>query len=171
MSLAAFPRHWGCHGSWTSTPLSRTLYGNQQGAEVGYNPHKPGRPGHIYHGYFVANLIALIYNWWNLYLRFFDEGHHREAIRSRPMLMAGVGRQLRSGGRSTVRVSVVHEKGDLIAHAVTLISKELHSIRAIAERWSASQRWTLLLTRLLRRWPGGKWLPGLPNDAALLLSG
>jgi hypothetical protein len=38
----------------------------------------------------MANLIALIYNWWNLYLRFYDEGHHREAIRSRPMLMQGV---------------------------------------------------------------------------------
>jgi len=119
----------------------------------------------------MANLIALIYNWWNLYLRFYDEGHHREAIRSRPMLMQGVARQLRSGGRSTVRVSVLHEKGDLIAHAVTLISKELHGIRAITERWSVSQRWTLLLTRLLRRWLGGKWLPGLPDEAALLLSG
>ena len=119
----------------------------------------------------MANLIALFYNWWNLYLRFYDERHHREAIRSRPMLMQGVARQLRSGGRSTVRVSVLHEKGDLIAHAVTLISKELHSIRAITERWSVSQRWTLLLTRLLRRWLGGKWLPGLPDEAALLLSG
>ena len=119
----------------------------------------------------MANLIALIYNWWNLYLRFYDEGHHREAIRSRPMLMQGVARQLRSGGRSTVRVSVLHEKGDLIAHAVTIISKELHCIRAITERWSVSQRWTLLLTRLLRRWLGGKWLPGLPDEAALLLSG
>ena len=119
----------------------------------------------------MANLIALIYNWWNLYLRFYDENHHREAIRSRPMLMQGVGRQLESGGRSTVRVSVLHEKGDLIATAVTLVSKELHSIRAITERWSVSQRWTLLLTRILRRWLGGKWLPGLPDEAALLLSG
>ena len=56
------------------------------------------------------------------------------------MLMQGVGRELRSGGRSTVRVSVVHEKGDLIATAVTLISKELHGIRLITERWSVSQR-------------------------------
>ena len=87
----------------------------------------------------MANLIALIYNWWNLYLRFYDEGHHREAIRSRPMLMQGVARQLRSAGRSTVRVSVLHENGDLIAHAVTLISKELHSIRAITERWRVRQ--------------------------------
>jgi len=119
----------------------------------------------------MANLVALFYNWWNLYLRFYDENHHREAIRSRPMLMAGVGRQVQSGGRRTVKVSVLHEKGDHIAHAVTRTSNELHRIRAITERWTVDQRWTLLLTRLLRRWLGGKWLPGLPDEAQLLLSG
>ncbi len=36
----------------------------------------------------MANLVALIYNWWNLYLRFYDEEHHREAIHTRPMLMS-----------------------------------------------------------------------------------
>ena len=35
----------------------------------------------------MANLVALFYNWWNLYVRFFDEERHREAIRSRPILM------------------------------------------------------------------------------------
>jgi hypothetical protein len=34
----------------------KPLYGHQQGAEIGYNPHKPGRPSHVYHSYFVANL-------------------------------------------------------------------------------------------------------------------
>jgi hypothetical protein len=57
------------------------------------------------------------------------------------------------------------------ASAVTVISNELRQIHAISERWTAQQRWTLLLTRLLRRYLGGKWLPGLPNDAHLLLSG
>ena len=28
----------------------------------------------------MANLIALVYNWWSLYLRFYDGEHHREAI-------------------------------------------------------------------------------------------
>jgi hypothetical protein len=119
----------------------------------------------------MANLVALFYNWWNLYLRFYDEEHHREAIRTRPMLMSGVGRQIQSGGRRTVKVSLVYEKGDLIAQAVTRISNELHQIRAITERWSVDQRWTLLLTRLLRRWLGGEWLPDLPEEASLLLSG
>ncbi len=119
----------------------------------------------------MANFIALVYNWWALYLRFYDAEHHREAIRTRPMLMSGVGRQVQSGGQRTVKVSVLHEKGDLIAQAVTRISNELRHIRAITERWTVEQRWTLLLTRLLRRWLGGKWLPGLPDDAELLLSG
>ncbi len=149
----------------------KPLYGHQQGAEIGYNPQKPGRPSHLYHSYFVANLVALFYNWWSLYLRFYDEEHHREAIRTRPMLMSGVGRQIQSGGRRTVKVGVLHEKGELIAQAVTRISNELHRIRAMTERWSVDLRWTLLLNRLLRRWLGGKWLTGLPEDAGLLLSG
>lgn len=119
----------------------------------------------------MANLVALFYNWWNLYVRFYDEEHHREAIRSRPMLMQGVGRQVQSGGKRTVRVSILHEYEESIARAVTLISKELNHIGAITEKWNPHQRWTLILTRLFRRWLGGKWLPGLPPEAVLVLSG
>jgi hypothetical protein len=119
----------------------------------------------------MANLIALFYNWWNLYVRFYDEEHHREAITSRPAMMQGVGRQVQSGGQRTVRVSLLHEKGDIIARAVTLISRQLHHMRRITEQWTPTQRWTLLLTRLLRRWLGGKWLPGVPLEAEPLLSG
>ncbi|MDF0672714.1 MAG: hypothetical protein P0120_00005 [Nitrospira sp.] len=31
------------------------LYGKQEGAVVGYNPKKPGRPSHSYHSAFMAN--------------------------------------------------------------------------------------------------------------------
>ena len=34
----------------------KTLYGHQECAEVGYNPHKPGRPSHVYHSYFMSNI-------------------------------------------------------------------------------------------------------------------
>jgi hypothetical protein len=33
----------------------KPLYGHQQGAQIGYNPHKPGRPSHCYHSYFILN--------------------------------------------------------------------------------------------------------------------
>ena len=34
----------------------KPLYGHQEDAKVGYNPQKPGRPSHVYHSYFIANL-------------------------------------------------------------------------------------------------------------------
>jgi len=34
----------------------KPIYGHQEGAAIGYNPQKPGRPSHSYHSYFIANL-------------------------------------------------------------------------------------------------------------------
>src|ERR1035437_6793004 len=39
---------------------SKTVYGRQQGAEVGYNPHKPGRPAHAYHTFFISRLRLVL---------------------------------------------------------------------------------------------------------------
>jgi hypothetical protein len=38
----------------------KPLYGKQQGAEVGYNLHKPGRPSHVLHTYWVGNLRLVL---------------------------------------------------------------------------------------------------------------
>lgn len=119
----------------------------------------------------MANLVALIYNWWHLYTRLYDAAHHREAITSRPALLHAVARLTRSGGQRTVKVSVRHEKSEQITAAITLVSNTLHRLQAIAEQWTIPQRWTLLLTFTMRHWLGGKWLGPLPHDAKLLLSG
>ncbi len=34
----------------------KTVFGSQEGAEVGYNPHKPGRPSYCYHTYMVGTV-------------------------------------------------------------------------------------------------------------------
>ena len=51
-----------CYAPLLSTPwildvdvTVKPLYGHQEGAKVGYNPHKPGRPSHTYHSYLMAN--------------------------------------------------------------------------------------------------------------------
>ena len=38
----------------------KTLYGKQSGAEVSYNAHKPGRPSHALHTYFVSHLRMVL---------------------------------------------------------------------------------------------------------------
>jgi len=34
----------------------KPLYGKQEGAVLGYNPHRPGRPSHAYHSFWVGHL-------------------------------------------------------------------------------------------------------------------
>src|SRR5271157_3404097 len=38
----------------------KPLYGHQEGAEVGYNPHKSGRPSHCYHTYMLSSLRLVL---------------------------------------------------------------------------------------------------------------
>jgi hypothetical protein len=38
----------------------KPLYGRQEGAEIGYNPHKPGRPSHVLHTFWVGNLRLVL---------------------------------------------------------------------------------------------------------------
>jgi hypothetical protein len=38
----------------------KPLYGKQEGAGLGYNPHKPGRPSHVLHTHWVSNLRLVL---------------------------------------------------------------------------------------------------------------
>ena len=38
----------------------KPLYGRQEGAEIGYNPTKPMRPGHVLHTFLVSDLRLLL---------------------------------------------------------------------------------------------------------------
>lgn len=38
----------------------KPLYGRQEGAELGYNPTKPGRPSHVLHTFWVGNLRLVL---------------------------------------------------------------------------------------------------------------
>jgi hypothetical protein len=38
----------------------KLLYGHQDGAEVSYNPSKPGRPSHVLHTYWIGNLRLVL---------------------------------------------------------------------------------------------------------------
>ena len=119
----------------------------------------------------MANMVALIYNWWTLYGRMFDGEHHREAVTSRPALLEGVARMTKSGGRRTLKVSLQHEKSGEIQKLILNISRTLQRFSAITEGWEQEQRWACLLTYIFRRWLGGKWLGQLPAQAEGLLSG
>jgi hypothetical protein len=56
----------------------------------------------------MAGCVALVFNWWSLFVRFADPDHHREAITSRPLLLQAIGLQTRHAGRTTVTITSSH---------------------------------------------------------------
>ena len=49
----------------------------------------------------MARFVALVFNWWNLFVRLADPDHHREAITSRPLLLTAIARRASHAGRAT----------------------------------------------------------------------
>ena len=56
----------------------------------------------------LAGMIALIYNWWSLFVRLADPEHHREAITSRPLLLSAIAPRTQHAGQVTLTVSSTH---------------------------------------------------------------
>ncbi len=59
----------------------KPLYGKQDGAVVSYNPHKPGRPSHAIHTYWIGNLRLVL----DAQL---EPGNRHSPVHSRPGLLA-----------------------------------------------------------------------------------
>ena len=113
----------------------------------------------------MSRLIALIYNWWSLFVRLADSDHHREAITSRPLLLHGVVRQTRHGGQTRLTVTSSHGRRAAVVAALRRITSFFQSLVRSAEQLSAEDRWRRILAQGLRKYLGGRqpgrqpWLP------------
>ena len=58
-----------------------------------------------------ARAVALIYNWWSWYCRAAKPGARMEAITSRALLLAGVGRAVKHAGQTTLYLTPMHAQG------------------------------------------------------------
>jgi hypothetical protein len=70
----------------------------------------------------LAGTIALIYNWWSLFVRLADPDHHREAITTRPLLLTAIARQTQHAGQVTLTISSTHAARDKAREAYRRIA-------------------------------------------------
>ena len=59
-----------------------------------------------------ARSVALVYNWWSWYCRAAKSGVRMEAITSRALLLAGVGRAVKHAGQTTLYLTPMHAAKD-----------------------------------------------------------
>lgn len=97
----------------------------------------------------AARHVALIYNWWNLFVRCADPQRPREAVTSRPFLLCAVGRLIQSGRQLTLRLTSTHAEAARAQALLTNISLFLSGLQNTAEQLTAQQCWERIWARIL----------------------
>ena len=110
----------------------------------------------------MARIIALIYNWWSLYVRLAIPERHAEAITSRPLLLYGVGQQTRHGGQTTLTITPMHAEAHIAQGLLTSLNAFLTEIKATARQLDWLERWRTILSRIFTKILGGRPLAS-PN--------
>src|SRR6516164_6214561 len=106
----------------------------------------------------LAASVALIYNWWSLFVRLADPDQHREVITSRPLLLQAIARKTQHAGRTTLSVSSTHGEQQVARRAYLRIARFFASLREKAEQLDAVQRWYRILSEALRKYLRGRQL-------------
>jgi len=93
----------------------------------------------------TARACALVYNWWSWYCRAAHPGARMEAITSRPLLLAAVGKAANHAGQTTLYLTPLHGKAHALKALIANIGAALQHVRAAAEQFKSIDPWTLLL--------------------------
>lgn len=97
----------------------------------------------------AARMVAQVYNWWNLFVRCADPARAREAITSRPLLLYSVGRIIKSGGQTTLRITSNHAEAARAQSLLTRLSLFLSGLLNTAEQLPSVERWRRIWRRIL----------------------
>ena len=106
----------------------------------------------------MGRIIALVYNWWNIFMRLGIPDKHAEAITSRPLALHGIARQTRHGNQTTgarvesafVEITSTHAEAPKIAKILTKVSAFLKGIKTTAEQLTQVEKWTQILSVAFR---------------------
>jgi hypothetical protein len=99
----------------------------------------------------MARIIALIYNWWLIFVRLIEPNKHLEAKTSRPLMLHAVGKVIEHAGQTTMQVSSSHAKCKKIQAALASTSAFFKTLRSSAEQLDIAERMRRVLRRAFRR--------------------
>lgn len=97
----------------------------------------------------MSRIIALIYNWWSLYVRLALPDQHHEAITSRPLLLSSVGRQTKHSDKKTITITSMHGKAGKLAKAYHRLTDIFNALKANAPQLTSRECWTYFMQKII----------------------
>ena len=109
---------------------------------------------HLQTSQIMARMVALIYNWWNLFVRLAIPDKHHEAITSRPLLLTSVGRLTESGRQRRMVITSTHGERATIQRAYARVHEFFSWLKATATQLTHSECWKLIVTKSMEVFMG-----------------
>lgn len=95
----------------------------------------------------VSRLVALVYNWWSLFVRLANPDKHHEAITSRPLMLHSVGRLTSHAGQKIVTITSTHAKSSVVQAAMQQLASFFKDLARTAEQLGLTERIKLIAQR------------------------
>ena len=111
----------------------------------------------------AARLLALFYNWWNIFVRLADPDLHREAITSRPLFLTAIATRTRHARQTTIRITSSHARAEPAAQALAAVAAFLRGLAKNAEQLTRLQKWRAILSRAFQAFLNGRLLRPPPR--------
>lgn len=93
----------------------------------------------------MARTCALDYDGWSGYRRAAHPKARMEAITSRPLLLAAIGTVANHDGQTTLQLTPLHGKTNILKQLIANISEASRHVRAAAKQFTDIDRWGCLL--------------------------
>ena len=102
----------------------------------------------------MSRIIALIYNWWNLYVRLVSSDGYKEAITSRPLLLSGVGKMTESGRQRKMNITSQHGWGEKARKMLLKANQFFSSWKSIAPQLTNAMCWQRIIDVIVAKFAG-----------------
>jgi hypothetical protein len=99
----------------------------------------------------MARMIALVYNWWNLFVRLAIPEKHHEAITSRPLLLSSIGRLTEHGRQKKMLITSTHGDITKLKRAYTRPIGFFDELKAIAPQLTSTECWSRILAKSMEK--------------------
>jgi hypothetical protein len=106
----------------------------------------------------AARLVALFYDWWNIFARLAEPNRHMEAITSRPLLLHAIATRVRHARQTTIAIASSHAKSIPVAKALHAVASFLRHLSKNAEQLTSLQRWRAILSKAFEVFLNGRSL-------------
>jgi len=111
----------------------------------------------------AARMVALFYDWWNIFVRLAEPDWHREAITSRPLLLHAIAERVRHARQTTIRIASTHARSVPAAEALRAVAQFLRGLVKNAEQLTVLHRWREILSRAFQAFLKGRPLRAPPR--------